>query len=75
MEEQLASILPPREIMKNDELHIQKVSPEPASRKTIIQKSELLDKKLQAAQVSVKYELAHFNTGCLGARVQNDPKN
>ena len=51
VEEQLCSILPPREIMKDDQLYIQKVSSEPASRKTIIEKSELLDKKLQEAQV------------------------
>merc|ERR1711887_427679 len=47
VEKQLSSILPPRE---NVELFIQKVSPEPASRTTIIEKSELLDKKLQDAQ-------------------------
>ena len=52
VEEQLSSILPPREILKEDQLYIQKVSSEPASRKTIIEKSELLDKKLQEAQVN-----------------------
>ena len=38
---------------ENGELFIQKVSPEPASRTTIIEKSELLDKKLQEAQVNL----------------------
>jgi dynein light intermediate chain len=50
VEEQLCSILPPRETIKDDQVYIQKVSSEPASRKTIIEKSELLDKKLQEAQ-------------------------
>ena len=54
VEKQLSSILPPREIVENGELFIQKVSPEPASRTTIIEKSELLDKKLQEAQVKLK---------------------
>jgi len=53
VEKQLSSILPPREIVENGELFIQKVSPEPASRTTIIEKSELLDKKLQEAQVNL----------------------
>ena len=54
VEKQLSSILPPREIVENGELFIQKVSSEPASRTTIIEKSELLDKKLQEAQVTCK---------------------
>merc|ERR1712062_285178 len=63
VEEQLCSILPPREIMKDDQLYIQKVSSEPASRKTIIEKSELLDKKLQEAQAR--------DTGICPARREN----
>merc|ERR1719245_1564572 len=51
VEQQLSSILPPREINKDGQLFIQRVSSEPASRKTIIEKSELLDKLLTQAQV------------------------
>ena len=51
VEQQLSSILPPREINKDGSLFIQRVSSEPASRKTIIEKSELLDKLLVQAQV------------------------
>merc|ERR1712147_570903 len=50
VEHQLSSILPPREINKDGAMYIQRVASEPASRTTIIEKSELLDKKLQEAQ-------------------------
>jgi len=50
VEQQLSSILPPREINKDGALYIQRVASEPASRKTIIEKSELLDKLLVLAQ-------------------------
>ena len=54
VEQQLSSILPPREINKDGAMYIQRVASEPASRKTIIEKSELLDKLLVQAQVRVK---------------------
>ena len=55
VEQQLSSILPPREINKDGQLFIQRVASEPASRKTIIEKSELLDKLLTQAQVSALF--------------------
>ena len=63
VEQQLSSILPPREINKDGQLFIQRVSSEPASRKTIIEKSELLDKLLTQAQVSLLFVKSRFSTG------------
>ena len=63
VEQQLSSILPPREINKDGQLFIQRVSSEPASRKTIIEKSELLDKLLTQAQVSLLFVKSRFSNG------------